>query len=141
MGWPTRFSSICSTGRRRSAADPSQPFLASNLATAANYPCADLDAYFSATGAPAGSTHYQSAFFRALILNYLNFALNGKDLDVRPEVGGLRQLGASIQTPPEPRFGNVRKGYSNGDGNTEADVRTGMLGQRFIRSTQLSPAI
>jgi hypothetical protein len=34
----------------------------------------------------------------------------------------------SIQTPPEPRFGNVRKGYSNGDGNTEADVRTGMLG-------------
>jgi hypothetical protein len=33
----------------------------------------------------------------------------------------------SIQTPPEPRFGNVRKEYSNGDGNTEADVRTGML--------------
>ncbi len=34
----------------------------------------------------------------------------------------------SIQTPPEPRFGNLRKGYSNGDGNTEGDVRTGMLG-------------
>ena len=34
----------------------------------------------------------------------------------------------SIQTPPEPRFGNPRKGYSNGDGNTEADARTGMLG-------------
>ena len=31
------------------------------------------------------------------------------------------------QTPPEPRFGNLRKGYSNGDGNTEANVRTGML--------------
>ena len=37
-------------------------------------------------------------------------------------------LDRRFQTPPEPRFGNVRKGYSNGDGNTEADVRPGLLG-------------
>src|SRR5258708_21539535 len=33
----------------------------------------------------------------------------------------------SPQTPPEPHFGNIRKVYSNGDGNTEATVRPAML--------------
>ena len=109
-------------------ADPSQPFLSQQLVTAANYSTADLSAYFSSTGAAAGSTHYQSAFFEPLILNYMNPATQGYLSMSNPLWASYANWELSIQTPPEPRFGNVRKGYSNGDGNTEADVRTGMLG-------------
>ena len=123
------------------AADPSQPYLASMLPMALNYPLNDFSAYFSATGAAAGSTHYQSAFFEPLILNYLNFSLDGDGSGTLsmadPKWAAYANWELSIQTPPEPRFGGttnpalgipLRKGYSNGDGNTEADVRTGMLG-------------
>ena len=107
---------------------PSQPYLASMLPTALTYPTNDFNAYFSPTGAAAGSTHYQSAFFEPLILNYLNFSLDGALSMNSPTWANYANWELSIQTPPEPRFGNFRKGYSNGDGNTEADVRTGMLG-------------
>jgi hypothetical protein len=123
------------------AANPSQPYLASMLPTALNYPLNDFRAYFSATGAAAGSTHYQSAFFEPLILNYLNFSLDGDGSGTLsmadPKWAAYANWELSIQTPPEPRFGGttnpalgipLRKGYSNGDGNTEADVRPGMLG-------------
>ena len=110
------------------AAAPSQPFLSSVLALAATNPMNDFAAYFSSTGAAAGSTHYQSAFFEPLILNYLNSSLNGTLSMSDPKWAAYANWELSIQTPPEPRFGNVRKGYSNGDGNTEADVRTGLLG-------------
>jgi hypothetical protein len=126
------------------AAAPGQPFLSSMTATAATYPANDFMSYFSPTGAGAGSTHYQSAFFEPLILNYLNFsvdgttALNGYQPPMAdPKWAAYANWELSIQTPPEPRFGGstnpalglpLRKGYSNGDGNTEADVRTGMLG-------------
>ena len=126
------------------AAAPGQPFLSSMTTTAATYPANDFSAYFSATGAASGSTHYQSAFFEPLILNYMNFSLDGTTSinGFQPPMADPRWVAyanweLSIQTPPEPRFGGstnpqlglpLRKGYSNGDGNTEADVRTGMLG-------------
>ncbi|MDP9170933.1 MAG: hypothetical protein M3N54_09980 [Acidobacteriota bacterium] len=110
------------------AAAPSQPFLSSMVPTALKYPSNDLNTYFSPTGAAAGSTHYQSAFFEPLILNYLNLSLGGGISMADPKWAAYANWELSIQTPPEPRFGNIRKGYSNGDGNTEADVRTGMLG-------------
>lgn len=110
------------------AAAPAQPFLASMLAAARTYPLNDFATSFSPTGAAAGSTHYQSAFFQPLILNYLNFSLNGLVSMADPKWAAYANWELSIQTPPEPRFGNIRKGYSNGDGNTESDVRTGMLG-------------
>jgi len=107
-------------------ADPSQPFLSQQLPTAEGYATQDFSSYFDSTGAAAGSTHYQSAFFEPLILNYMNSAgyLSMSD----PTWAAYANWELSIQTPPEPRFGNIRKGYSNGDGNTESDVRTGMLG-------------
>ncbi len=108
--------------------DPSQPFLSQQLATATTYSSGDFANYFSSTGAAAGSTHYQSAFFEPLILNYMNPATQGYLSMADPKWAAYANWELSIQTPPEPRFGNVRKGYSNGDGNTEADVRTGMLG-------------
>ena len=108
--------------------DPSQPFLSAQLSTAVSYSAADFAAYFSSTGAAAGSTHYQSAFFEPLILNYMNPVTQGYLSMSDPKWAAYANWELSIQTPPEPRFGNIRKGYSNGDGNTEADVRTGMLG-------------
>ena len=106
----------------------SQPYLSSMIPVALNNPQSDFSAYFSPTGAAAGSTHYQSAFFEPLILNYLNFSLDGSLSMADPKWLAYAKWELSIQTPPEPRFGNLRKGYSNGDGNTEADVRPGMLG-------------
>ena len=109
------------------AAAPSQPYLAEQLTTALGYPTSDFNQYFSSTGAAAASTHYQGTFFQPLILNYLNLAQDGTLSMADPKWAAYANWELSIQTPPEPRFGNIRKGYSNGDGNTEADVRTGML--------------
>ncbi|HEY3824148.1 MAG TPA: Ig-like domain-containing protein [Bryobacteraceae bacterium] len=109
-------------------ADSSQPFLSQQLAAAATYASNDFTNYFSSTGAAAGSTHYQSAFFEPLILNYMTPGNLGLLNLSDPKWTAYANWEMSIQTPPEPRFGNVRKGYSNGDGNTEGDVRTGMLG-------------
>ena len=108
-------------------ADPSQPFLSTKLAQALSSPVDDLNSYFSTTGAAAGSTHYQSAFFEPLVLNYMGLQNTGQLSLTDPRWAAYANWELSIQTPPEPRFGNLRKGYSNGDGNTEADVRTGML--------------
>ncbi|HEX4137077.1 MAG TPA: Ig-like domain-containing protein [Bryobacteraceae bacterium] len=112
-------------------ADSSQPFLSQQLAAAANNATIDFTNYFSSTGAAAGSTHYQSAFFEPLILNYMTPGNQGLLSLSDPKWTLYANWELSTQTPPEPRFGNVRKGYSNGDGNTEADVRTGMLGTAF----------
>ncbi|HTA42780.1 MAG TPA: hypothetical protein VK789_10050 [Bryobacteraceae bacterium] len=110
------------------AAAPSQPFLASRMKDALGYAVNDFKTYFSPTGAIPASTHYAGAFFQPLILNYMSFSQRGELSMNDPKWAALAQWELSIQTPPEPRFGNLRKGYSNGDGNTEADVRTGMLG-------------
>ena len=109
------------------ASAPSQPFLAAHLAEALRYPVADFKQYFSPTGAASSSTHYQNAFFQPLILNYMAFAKSGALSMSDPKWVAYSNWELSTLTPPEPRFGNLRKGYSNGDGNTEANVRTGML--------------
>jgi hypothetical protein len=109
------------------AAAPSNPYLASKLTMAAGYPVNDLATYFSSSGAAAGSTHYQGAFFEPLIMNYQTLSLDGVLSMSDPKWAAYANWELSIQTPPEPRFGNVRKGYSNGDGATEADVRPGLL--------------
>src|SRR5262249_25973089 len=109
------------------AAAPSNPLLASKLQTASSYPVSEFGTYFSPTGAAAGSTHYQSAFFEPLILNFLNLSRNGSLSMSDPKWTAYANWELSIHTPPEPRFGNIRKAYSNGDGNTESNVRTAML--------------
>jgi hypothetical protein len=109
------------------AAAPSQPVLASDMATAVSYTTSDLDQYFSPTGAVPGSTHYQGAFFDPLIINFQTFVLDGFLNMMDPRWLAYANWELSIQTPPEPRFGNLLKGYSNGDGNTEGDPRTGLL--------------
>ena len=116
------------------AAAPSHPYLASKLPQAVTYVSNDFRESFSPTGAAGASTHYQSAFFEPLILNYESLAGHGAVSMSDPKWVAYANWELSIQTPPEPRFGNLRKGYSNGDGNTEADVRTAML------ATALYPA-
>jgi hypothetical protein len=108
-------------------ADPSQPFLVTKAGQALASPVDELNTWFSLTGAAAGSTHYQSTFFEPLILNYMGLQNTGQLSLADPRWAAYANWELSIQTPPEPRFGNIRKGYSNGDGNTESDVRTGML--------------
>lgn len=115
---------------------PTQPFLATIQTYAASYPAYDLAANFNITGAVAGSTHYQGAFTEPLLNNYLNYTKNGL-LDMSSPIWpAYAQWEMSIQTPPEPRYGGstnislgppLRKGYSNGDGNTEGDARPGIL--------------
>lgn len=109
------------------AAVPSQPALAADLTTAISYSTSEFDQYFSPTGAVPGSTHYEAAFFDPLIINYQSLILDGLLTMTDPKWLAYASWELSIQTPPEPRFGNVLKGYSNGDGNTEGDPRTGML--------------
>ena len=125
--WPIRSNSIWNTGLRSAAADSSQPFLATKVPPGSTTSSRTFNQYFGATGAAAGSTQYQSAFFEPLILNYLNSSQTGVLSMSDPKWAAYGKWELSIQTPPEPRFGNIRKGYSNGDGNTMADVRTGML--------------
>jgi len=120
------------------AAAPSQPYLESMIPTAITYPANDFNNYISSTGAAAGSTHYQGAFLDPLLLNYQNLSLAGVLSMTDPKWTAYANWELSIQTPPEPRFGNLRKGYSNGDGNTEADGRTGMLATAL---NPTSPAI
>ena len=109
------------------AAAPSHPYLAAKVPLALTYVTNDFRDYFSPTGAAAASTHYQSAFFEPLILNYESLAGQGSISMADPKWAAYANWELSIQTPPEPRFGNLRKAYSNGDGNTEGDVRTAML--------------
>ncbi len=109
------------------AAAPSQPVLASHMATAVSYTTNDFNQYFSPTGAVPGSTHYQGNYLDPLIINFQTLNLDGYLNMTDPKWLTYANWELSIQTPPEPRFGNVLKGYSNGDGNTEGDVRTGLL--------------
>jgi hypothetical protein len=116
------------------AAAPSQPYLAANTAAAVRYSMEDLKRYFSPTGAVEGSTHYESAFFIPLISNYQALSLRGYLSMTDPRWAAYANWELSIQTPPEPRFGNGRKVYSNGDGATEGDVRIGLLASALQRT-------
>jgi hypothetical protein len=116
------------------AAAPSQPYLAANTAAAVRYSIEDLKRYFSPTGAVEGSTHYQNTFSYSLIGNYQALSLRGLLSMTDPRWAAYANWELSIQTPPEPRFGNARKVYSNGDGATEGDARIGMLASALQRA-------
>jgi hypothetical protein len=116
------------------AAAPSQPYLSAHLAEAVRYSTEELSQYFSPTGAVPGSTHYEGAFSNSLILNYQALGLQGVLSMTDPRWVAYGNWELSIQTPPEPRFGNARKVYSNGDGATEGDPRTALLASALSRS-------
>jgi hypothetical protein len=109
------------------SAIPSQPVMAADMATAVGYTTNDFDQYFSPTGAVPGSTYYQAAYFDPLIINFQALTLAGYLNMNDPKWTAYANWELSIQTPPEPRFGNIRKWYSNGAGATAGDARTGIL--------------
>ena len=82
--------------------NPTQPFLSQQLAAATTYSTNDLASYFDSTGAAAGSTHYQSAFFEPLILNYMNPATQGS-LSMSDPNGRTTQIGSYRSRPRRSR--------------------------------------
>lgn len=79
-------------------------------------------------GAPKGGSWYQSAAMDPSLSDLLLWKNRGESL--APFLQRLRdwnQWMLDVQTPPEPRFGNIRKFVSSGDGNTAAIALPGML--------------
>jgi len=106
---------------------PTHPRMAANFNTALSWTVQDLTAAFNSNGTPQGSTHYQGTFTEPLYANYRLAQLNGLASFASPVWSGYANWELAIQTPPEPRFGSMRKGVSDGDGATEGDARTGLL--------------
>src|SRR5579875_500262 len=115
------------------ASAPSQPYLAAHTAEAVRYSIDSLKRHFSPTGAVEGSTHYQGTF-NWLLDNYQALTSRGLLSMTDPRWAAYANWELSIQTPPEPRFDNARKYYSNGDGATEGDPRTGQLATALQRT-------
>jgi len=86
------------------------------------------------SGAPTGSTHY----FVPVLDSAINLAilerLKGRDLSQLPIWEKLGAWVVNAQTPPEVRFGAMRKFVSNGDGATENVSITGLLAS-FLSSS------
>lgn len=98
------------------------PYLSTKVAAGNGYIVANLANAFNQYGAGPGSLHYQGNYTEP---NYQNFqvgALNGQFSFSNPQYYWNQhiQWWLSGATPPEPRFGNLRKCLSDGDGNTEA---------------------
>jgi len=112
---------------------PTHPVMAAKQTIALSWTKLAFAEAFNIYGSPQGSTHYQGTYTEPLYANFRLASLipNGSGGHLTsfdsPTWSRYAKWELSIQTPPEPRFGNIRKAYSNGDGNTEADARTGLL--------------
>lgn len=98
-----------------------------------------LNNYWNSTGSGKASTGYQSNYAEPSVALMLAAIKKGIIASSSP----YTNLAASINwdlsslTPQEPRFNNRRKAYSNGDGNTEAATRLGVLGSAFNSGTAM----
>lgn len=87
---------------------------------------------WNSTGAGRASTHYQSNYAEPASA-LLNVAVKRGLATASPFTSLKSSINWDLSslTPQEPRFINRRKSYSNGDGNTEAQTRLGLLGTVF----------
>lgn len=96
-----------------------------------------LTNYWNDSGAGKASTVYQSNYAEPAVAVMLAAIKKG----VLSSPSAYTKLRDSINwdlsslTPPEPRFYNRRKAYSNGDGNTGAVSRLGVLGSAFAATS------
>jgi len=92
-----------------------------------------LTGYWNSSGSGKASTHYQSNYAEPAAALLLSAKKKGAiaSLSAYPELRNSINWDISSLTPPEPRFNNKRKVYSNGDGNTEASMRLGVIGSVF----------
>jgi len=91
-----------------------------------------LDSSWNSAGAGKASTHYQDNYAEPAV-GILNAGVKGGNATAKGHANLLASINwdLSALTPPEPRFNFKRKSYSNGDGNTEAHARLGLLGTVF----------
>lgn len=105
-----------------------QPLMARSQRLAREYIEASYLYYLNPnSGVPRGSTHYQAAAMDPALTNFLDLKNSGVNLNGYPLWNGYSRWLLNALTPPEPRFGNVRKMVSVGDGNTEATAMHGMV--------------
>jgi hypothetical protein len=106
-----------------------QPLMAHHQQLARQYIESLYSNYLDAdSGVPRGSTHYHAAAMDPALTNFLLLKNKGVDMAQYPRWKGYGLWMLNALTPPEPRFGNVRKMVSLGDGNTEATPNAGHAG-------------
>lgn len=115
-----------------------QPLMKRNLATARQYAESIYSSYLNpVSGVPRGSTHYQGAAMDPALSNFLELKNAGTDMGLYPKWEGFGRWLIGALTPPDPRFGNIRKMVSVGDGNTEATAMHGMVATLLRSSAPL----
>jgi hypothetical protein len=105
-------------------------FLASRVPAAAASTTAQIQQSIGCTGAVIGSTLYQTVYNYSLLVNSQITALQGSTSFANECQfhTGLPDWYLMITTPPDPRYGNLRKKWSVGANNAEvADAYPGRL--------------
>jgi hypothetical protein len=91
-------------------------------------------------GAQKGSPHYAAAAMEPLI-NVLQQLKSASVVDAfrdEPRLARFAEFYLNLQTPPEPRFGGLRKLVSLGDGSTEG---TELFGQLATALSDINPPL
>ncbi|MBW3624321.1 MAG: hypothetical protein KY468_13015 [Armatimonadetes bacterium] len=93
---------------------------------------ADLRAIVNEHGAEMGSVHYIGASFMPTLRTLLQLRMKGRDhFKTEERLSRFAEFYLNFLTPPEPRFGPLRKVISVGDGSTEASEIFGALATGF----------
>jgi hypothetical protein len=102
-----------------------QPNMSPKLGGIASSTIAAVHAGINEYGSGASSLHYQGTYDETTVPPFQNMALSGQQRAIsfaNPNYPYAQHISWDINglTPPEPRFGGIRKCLSDGDGNTEA---------------------
>lgn len=93
---------------------------------------ANLQQVINSNGAHISSPHYVEASMGPLLSTMQQLKLVGVDLyRNEPRTAKFSNFYLDLLTPPEPRFGGIRKLVSLGDGSTESSELFGQLGTAF----------
>jgi hypothetical protein len=108
---------------------PSYTVMQPHISSAIQFTASSLSTYFQCTGAVQGSENYQNAYMEPAYATFQAFALQGY-LSYGNYCNwdqGYPLWEMDTMTPPEPRFGNVRKHVEIGAGYADANKRIGLL--------------
>jgi hypothetical protein len=111
---------------------PSHPLMTTKQAQARSTTLSQIASVTNQYGALEGSTWYHGAAHEPVVSNLLALRTIGQFLFAdAPTLLSNTKADLAVLTPPEPRFGNIRKSKSDGDGNTAANARLAMDGTAF----------
>src|SRR5262249_23212678 len=97
------------------------PLMAGHLAEVAGNTQLNFQGEINEYGAHRASPHYVEASQGPLLSVAQQLQLNGVDLAVKePRIAKFAEFYMNLLTPPEVRFGGLRKLVSIGDGSTES---------------------